>query len=47
MATGVDVLYTVEKGKGVKTPVPKKDRGEDVQGPAGTTATGAGGSGGR
>jgi translocation and assembly module TamB len=36
-ATGVDVLYTVERGKGGATPPPpKQDRGEDVKGPTGT-----------
>jgi translocation and assembly module TamB len=44
-ATGVDVLYTVERGKGGKTPAPpKRDRGDDVQGPKGTeTVAGTGG----
>jgi translocation and assembly module TamB len=46
-ATGVDVLYTVERGKGGTTPAPpKRDRGDDVQGPKGTeTAEGTGGEG--
>ncbi len=36
-ATGVDILYTVERGKGGATPPPpKRERGEDVKGPAGT-----------
>lgn len=43
MATGVDVLYTVERGKGGKTPPPVKDRGEDVKGPKGTTTEGGSG----
>jgi hypothetical protein len=31
-ATGVDVLYTVERGKGGATPPPpKRERGEDVK----------------
>jgi translocation and assembly module TamB len=35
-ATGVDVLYTVERGKGGATPPPpKRERGEDVKGPEG------------
>jgi len=44
-ATGVDVLYTVERGKGGKAPAPpKKERGDDVQGPKGTeTVAGTGG----
>ncbi|HEY0511883.1 MAG TPA: translocation/assembly module TamB domain-containing protein [Thermoanaerobaculia bacterium] len=47
-ATGVDILYTVERGKGGATPPPpKQDRGEDVKGPKGTDAQGTGGSGGR
>jgi translocation and assembly module TamB len=45
-ATGVDILYTVEKGKGGATPPPpKQDRGEDVKTPA--AAQGTGGAGGR
>ncbi|HKI05624.1 MAG TPA: translocation/assembly module TamB domain-containing protein [Thermoanaerobaculia bacterium] len=44
--TGADILYTVERGKGGATPAPVKDKGEDVQGPTGTTTEG-GGSGGR
>ena len=40
-ATGVDLLYTVERGKGgVTPPPPKKDRSEDVQGPKGTEGSG-------
>jgi translocation and assembly module TamB len=46
-ATGVDVLYTVERGKGGATPPPpKRERGEDVKGPEGTGTT-AGTGGGR
>jgi translocation and assembly module TamB len=42
-ATGVDVLYTVERGKGGVTPAPpKKERGDDVQGPKGTEVAGTG-----
>jgi translocation and assembly module TamB len=42
-ATGVDVLYTVERGKGGNTPAPpKKERGKDVQGPKGTETAGSG-----
>jgi translocation and assembly module TamB len=33
--TGADFLYTVERGKGGATPVPVKDKGEDVKGPEG------------
>src|SRR3954468_704359 len=45
-ATGVDVLYTVERGKGGTTPAPpKRDRGNDVQGPKGTETAGTGGEG--
>ncbi|MFL6236067.1 MAG: translocation/assembly module TamB domain-containing protein [Thermoanaerobaculia bacterium] len=46
-ATGVDLLYTVERGKGGATPAPpKRDRGDDVQGPKGTeTAAGTGDGG--
>ncbi|HEY0555324.1 MAG TPA: translocation/assembly module TamB domain-containing protein, partial [Thermoanaerobaculia bacterium] len=40
-ATGVDLLYTVERGKGgVTPPPPKQDRGEDVKGPTGTGGSG-------
>jgi translocation and assembly module TamB len=40
-ATGVDLLYTVERGKGgVTPPPPKKDRGEDVKGPTGSEGSG-------
>jgi translocation and assembly module TamB len=40
-ATGVDLLYTVERGKGGASPAPpKQDRGEDVKGPTGTGGTG-------
>jgi translocation and assembly module TamB len=40
-ATGVDLLYTVERGKGGATPPPpKQDRGEDVKGPTGTEGSG-------
>ena len=46
-ATGVDVLYTVERGKGGATPPPpKRERGEDVKGPEGP-GTEVGGAGGR
>jgi translocation and assembly module TamB len=45
-ATGVDVLYTIERGKGGATPPPpKRDRGEDVKGPTGTGTTGGGAGG--
>ncbi len=45
-ATGVDILYTVEKGKGGATPPPpKQDRGEDVKTPAAAQGTGGSGSG--
>jgi translocation and assembly module TamB len=41
--TGADFLYTVERGKGGATPVPVKDKGEDVQAPPETTGSGGGG----
>ncbi len=45
-ATGVDVLYTVERGKGGATPPPpKRERGEDVKGPEGTGTEGGTGGG--
>lgn len=43
--TGADFLYTVERGKGGETPVPTKDKGEDVQAPPETTGGGSGGGG--
>ncbi len=33
-ATGADILYSVERGKGAKTPPPVKDKGEPVKVPA-------------
>ncbi|HEY3571696.1 MAG TPA: translocation/assembly module TamB domain-containing protein [Thermoanaerobaculia bacterium] len=43
-ATGVDVLYTVERGKGGSAPAPpKSERGNDVLAPAGTVAGTGGG----
>jgi translocation and assembly module TamB len=44
--TSADFLYTVEKGKGGKTPAPpKKDKGEEVKAPPAVTGTDGGGSG--
>jgi translocation and assembly module TamB len=37
VGTSADFLYTIERGKGGKTPVPTKDRGEEVKAPEGTT----------
>jgi translocation and assembly module TamB len=43
-ATGVDVLYTVERGKGGSAPAPpKSERGNDVLAPAGTVSGSGGG----
>ena len=40
-ATGVDILYTVERGKGgAAPPPPKQDRGEDVKAPPAAQGTG-------
>lgn len=41
--TGADFLYTVERGKGGATPVPTRDKGEDVQAPPATTGGDSGG----
>lgn len=38
--TSADFLYTVERGKGGKTPTPTKDRGEEVKAPAGPESGG-------
>jgi translocation and assembly module TamB len=43
--TSADFLYTVEKGKGGKTPAPTKDKGEEVKAPPSTTGSGGGGPG--
>jgi translocation and assembly module TamB len=39
--TSADFLYTVERGKGGKTPAPTKDRGEEVKAPEGAESGGA------
>ena len=38
--TSADFLYTVERGKGGETPVPKRDTGEPVQAPPAETGSG-------
>jgi translocation and assembly module TamB len=37
VGTSADFLYTVERGKGGKTPAPVRDKGEEVKAPTGTT----------
>ncbi len=37
VGTSADFLYTVERGKGGKTPAPVRDKGEEVKAPEGTT----------
>jgi len=41
VGTSADFLYTVERGKGGKTPAPVRDKGEDVKAPAGAESGGS------